>query len=96
MALSKNFARLDSVTKASRKVAYNVTMPSAKLGFLLGIIFVFLKITNVITWSWVWVTAPFWLPWAFVAGFITLIFGFILLCLIFMFVVALLLAVCGK
>ena len=31
---------------------------------LLGIAFVILKLTHVITWSWVWVLAPFWLPWA--------------------------------
>lgn len=27
---------------------------------LLGIVFVTLKLTNYITWSWWWVTAPFW------------------------------------
>jgi hypothetical protein len=27
---------------------------------MLGIAFVVLKLTNVITWSWWWVTAPFW------------------------------------
>ena len=27
---------------------------------LLGICFVVLKLSNVITWSWWWVTAPFW------------------------------------
>ena len=27
---------------------------------LLGIVFVVLKLTGVITWSWWWVTAPFW------------------------------------
>jgi hypothetical protein len=26
----------------------------------LGILFVYLKLTNQIDWSWVWVTAPFW------------------------------------
>ena len=29
---------------------------------LLGIAFVVLKLCKVITWSWWWVTAPFWLP----------------------------------
>jgi hypothetical protein len=26
----------------------------------LGILFVYLKLTNQIDWSWVWVTVPFW------------------------------------
>lgn len=29
---------------------------------LLGIVFIVLKLTGVITWSWVWVLAPFWIP----------------------------------
>lgn len=31
---------------------------------LLGIAFVVLKLCNVIDWSWIWVTAPFWIPLA--------------------------------
>jgi phosphoglycerol transferase MdoB-like AlkP superfamily enzyme len=27
---------------------------------LLGVAFIVLKLTHVITWSWWWVTAPFW------------------------------------
>jgi hypothetical protein len=27
---------------------------------LLGIVFVVLKLTGVINWSWLWVTVPFW------------------------------------
>lgn len=36
------------------------------IGFpgLLGLLFVALKLTGVIAWSWWWVTAPFWLPFA--------------------------------
>ncbi|MBQ19135.1 MAG: hypothetical protein CMD31_00105 [Flavobacteriales bacterium] len=29
---------------------------------LLGVAFVVLKLTNVIEWSWWWVTSPFWIP----------------------------------
>jgi len=29
---------------------------------LLGTVFIVLKITKVITWSWLWVLAPFWIP----------------------------------
>ena len=27
---------------------------------LLGVAFVVLKLTHVIDWAWIWVTAPFW------------------------------------
>jgi len=36
---------------------------------LLGIAFVVLKLCNVIDWSWVWVTAPFWAPLALCIAF---------------------------
>jgi hypothetical protein len=39
---------------------------------IMGLIFITLKLTGYITWSWWWVTAPFWGPFAFViclAGF---------------------------
>lgn len=29
---------------------------------LLGVAFVVLKLTGYINWSWLWVTAPFWIP----------------------------------
>jgi hypothetical protein len=29
---------------------------------LLGVLFVGLKLTGHITWPWVWVLAPFWIP----------------------------------
>ena len=41
---------------------------------LLGIAFIVLKLTKCIDWSWWWVLAPFWIPWA--------IFGLILIGLI--------------
>lgn len=28
---------------------------------ILGIVFIVLKLTSVITWSWWWVLAPFWI-----------------------------------
>jgi len=38
-------------------------------GFLgiLGLIFITLKLTDYIDWSWWWVLAPIWIPLAFVA-----------------------------
>ena len=35
---------------------------------LLGIVFVTLKLTGYITWSWWWVTAPFWGGLAIILG----------------------------
>lgn len=36
------------------------------IGFcgLLTIVFIVLKLTKVITWSWIWVLAPIWMPMA--------------------------------
>jgi hypothetical protein len=37
---------------------------SGGIGFLglLTVVFIVLKLMEVITWSWVWVLAPFWIP----------------------------------
>lgn len=37
---------------------------SGGIGFggLLTIVFIVLKLTKVISWSWWWVTAPLWIP----------------------------------
>lgn len=39
---------------------------------LLGIVFVTLKLTGVIAWSWFWVTAPFWVAAAIAFGILTI------------------------
>jgi len=31
---------------------------------ILGLIFITLKLTGVIAWSWLWVLAPFWIGYA--------------------------------
>lgn len=38
------------------------------IGFcgLLAIVFIVLKLTGVISWSWLWVLAPIWIPVAIV------------------------------
>ena len=38
----------------------------AGLGGLLFVVFLVLKLTDVISWSWWWVTAPLWIPAALV------------------------------
>lgn len=30
---------------------------------MLGIVFIVLKLCGVISWNWVWVLAPIWIPW---------------------------------
>lgn len=38
------------------------------LGTILFIVFLVLKLTNVIDWSWWWVTSPLWIPFALIAA----------------------------
>lgn len=45
---------------------------------LLGVLFVALKLTGVIDWSWWWVTTPFWGPFV-VVGLILLAIGVVYL-----------------
>ena len=35
---------------------------------LLFLVFLTLKLTNVINWSWWWITAPLWIPSAIIIG----------------------------
>ena len=37
------------------------------IGGILFIVFLILKLTKTIDWSWWWVTAPLWIPVAFIA-----------------------------
>lgn len=50
---------------------------------ILGLIFITLKLCNIITWSWWWVLAPLWGPVALVLGIfiiVLLILGIIKAC----------------
>lgn len=41
----------------------NKTMSATSLlCVLLTVLFVGLKLTNIITWSWIWVLSPLWIP----------------------------------
>lgn len=48
---------------------------SSGIGFcgLLTVLFIALKLTGVIAWSWVWVLAPMWIPIALVIAVVILI-----------------------
>jgi len=41
------------------------TSTGGEIGFLLFLVFLVLKLTRVINWSWWWITAPLWIPVAF-------------------------------
>ena len=43
---------------------------------ILGLIFITLKLTGHIAWSWLWVLAPFWIPLSIIAV-IALVVGII-------------------
>lgn len=50
-------------------------MKTNSIGFttILFIVFLVLKLTNTITWSWWWITCPLWGPFALLIGFILII-----------------------
>lgn len=43
---------------------------------LLALVFIVLKLTGVITWSWVWVLSPIWIPFVIWVIVVILIIGF--------------------
>lgn len=49
------------------------TTPIPILG-ILGLIFITLKLTGYIAWSWWWVLAPFWAPFAVVLAIAAIAF----------------------
>jgi len=53
---------------------------SSEIGLVsvLGLIFITLKLTDNIDWSWWWVLSPFWIN-GLIIGFILTIWGFLLL-----------------
>jgi hypothetical protein len=56
--------------------------------FILFLVFLILKLTSTITWSWWWVTAPLWMPVALVFGIIGVIGTIFLLVIIVAAIVA--------
>lgn len=41
---------------------------------ILALIFIVLKLTDYITWSWLWVLSPLWIPVAFILGLFVVVF----------------------
>ena len=54
----------------------NSTTPTVQFPLLgiLGLIFITLKLTGYITWSWLWVLSPFWIPFAILAVIFLIVF----------------------
>jgi len=69
-----------------KEYAINIGSPC----FILFCIFLILKLTGAISWSWWWVTSPLWIGAALVLGFIGLIFAFFLVIGIAAVIIALL------
>lgn len=51
----------------------NITISFPTLTVLF-IVFLILKLTETITWSWWWVTAPLWFPFALLVAFFVIVF----------------------
>ena len=56
----------------------SITSSGIKFSGLLAILFITLKLTGVITWSWLWVLAPIWIPFVIVV-FVLIIVGIIVI-----------------
>lgn len=58
------------------------------IGFfgILTIVFIVLKLTHFITWSWPWVLAPVWMPFVLICLFLFLICLFLFIVLLIGFV----------
>lgn len=62
-------------------MANSSSSSSSGIGFagLLTILFIALKLTNVINWSWVWVLSPLWISAAITLTVLIILFGIFLL-----------------
>lgn len=61
-------------------------MKSFPIASILGLLFIGLKLTGYIAWSWLWVLAPFWLPFAVAGGYVlVLLLLFVVACVLTLF-----------
>ena len=71
-------------------MANNNSSAGYSLFFVVGIVFVTLKLTGVIDWSWVWVLCPFWGPLALFCAVLLVCFaGFLIISVVLSFLVGL-------
>jgi hypothetical protein len=57
------------------------------IGWVLFLIFLVLKLTKTIAWSWWWVTSPLWIPWIAVLGIFAVVFVVVFVVLIIYFLI---------
>lgn len=58
----------------NNNIKNSTTTVSVPFCSLLSIAFIVLKLCNVINWSWWWVLAPLWMPFAIGFGIVIIIF----------------------
>lgn len=63
---------------ANSKTSGGIGLPA-----ILFIVFLILKLTDNIDWSWWWVTSPLWIPFAVVFGIIAIFLFIFLIAIIF-------------
>lgn len=63
---------------ANSKTSGGIGLPA-----ILFIVFLILKLTDNIDWSWWWVTSPLWIPFAVVFGVIAIFLFIFLIAIIF-------------
>lgn len=57
---------------------YNMESTAGGMSFfaVLALLFIGLKLTDYVDWSWVWVLSPLWLPWGLIlAGALVTLLG---------------------
>ena len=61
---------LPTATSLKKLMSDNTQVRSGGIGFagMLAILFIGLKLTNFIDWSWWWVLSPLWIPVVLVLG----------------------------
>ncbi len=52
------------------EVSTEVSRRGLGLGMVLTVVFVVLKLTGNIDWSWIWVFSPIWISWALFVGLV--------------------------
>ena len=64
-----------TLSQFNSKTMSNSSSSSSGIGFtgLLTVLFVGLKLTNVITWSWLWVLSPLWISFLIALAFIVIL-----------------------
>lgn len=62
-----------------RENRFYVSECGLSLGVILGVVFIVLKLCNVIDWSWLWVLAPLWIS----AGFWMMLYLIVLVISVF-------------